>query len=121
MFLGQCSPDTMLGATDPGKNSIRDVDPETGNSKFKFEEVIISNESVCNGLFMLKRKIQIFLIKKKQESYNINYQKLTIFLRCRSRNTPQWGRKHYKFHFICCFLLWRHQKMEFQTNRSWNN
>lgn len=50
MFLGQCSPDTMLGATDPGKNSIRDVDPETGNSKFKFEEVIISNESVCNGL-----------------------------------------------------------------------
>ncbi|XP_052692955.1 cadherin-23-like [Crassostrea angulata] len=30
MSLGQCSPDTMLGATDPGKTSIRSVDPETG-------------------------------------------------------------------------------------------
>lgn len=47
MSLGQCFPDTTLGATDPGKNSIKSVDSETGNSKFKFE-VIISNGSVCN-------------------------------------------------------------------------
>lgn len=38
MSLGQCSSDTMLGATDPGKTSIRSVDPETGNSKFKLKK-----------------------------------------------------------------------------------
>lgn len=54
----------MLGATDPGKTSIKSVDPETGHSKFKFEEVIISNASVYNRLFMLKGKFQIFNLKK---------------------------------------------------------
>lgn len=38
MSLGQCSPDTMLGATDPGKTSIRSVDPETGNSTFNLKK-----------------------------------------------------------------------------------
>lgn len=63
MSLGQCSPETLLGATDPGKSSIKSVDPETGHSKFKFEEVIVSNGSVYNGLFVLKKKCRYLTFK----------------------------------------------------------
>lgn len=68
MSLGQCSPETLLGATDPGKSSIRSVDPETGHSKFKFEEVIVSNGSVYNGLFVLKNTKTLQIIKSSQIS-----------------------------------------------------
>lgn len=68
MSLGQCSPETLLGATDPGKSSIRSVDPETGHSKFKFEEVIVSNGSVYNGLFVLKNTTTLQIIKSSQIS-----------------------------------------------------
>lgn len=85
MSLGQCSPETLLGATDPGKSSIRSVDPETGHSKFKFEEVIVSNGSVYNGLFVLKKNCRYLIFKKYNNA--TNHQKLTNFLRCRSRTT----------------------------------
>lgn len=68
MSLGQCSPETLLGATDPGKSSIRSVDSETGHSKFKFEEVIVSNGSVYNGLFVLKNTTTLQIIKSSQIS-----------------------------------------------------
>lgn len=68
MSLGQCSPETLLGATDPGKSSIRSVDPETGHSKFKFEEVIVSYGSVYNGLFVLKNTTTLQIIKSSQIS-----------------------------------------------------
>lgn len=68
MSLGQCSPETLLGATDPGKSSIRSVDPETGHSTFKFEEVIVSNGSVYNGLFVLKNTTTLQIIKSSQIS-----------------------------------------------------
>lgn len=68
MSLGQCSPETLLGASDPRKSSIRSVDPETGHSKFKFEEVIVSNGSVYNGLFVLKNTTTLQIIKSSQIS-----------------------------------------------------
>lgn len=58
----------MLGATDPGKTSIKSVDPETGHSKFKFEEVIISNASKFQIFNFKKTTTKLQIIKSSQIS-----------------------------------------------------